>query len=126
MVASMVALTILTANLFSNKNLHARTFFTKHTHAGSIVNTTLPACYIYDLFPSRIPFEPLVWLGLLVLLPLLSPVQSSAYMPSNSRLYTLHPTLYTPKKSHSPCVYAIFFVSLHSNIITLTLTPHLL
>ena len=26
-------------------------FQKKHTHAGSIVNTTLPACYIYDLSP---------------------------------------------------------------------------
>ena len=26
---------------------HSKTFFKKYTHAGSLVNTTLPACYIY-------------------------------------------------------------------------------
>ena len=45
-------------------------------------------------------------------------IVSPSVRPLNrtSRLYTLHPTLYT-KKSHSPCAYAIFLLPLRSNLL---------
>lgn len=49
-------------NLIYIYNLHHdQPFFKKHPHAGSIVNTTLPACYIYILLhSSRISFGYIV------------------------------------------------------------------
>ena len=108
-------------------------FQKKHTHAGSLVNTTLPACYIYVLspFPSNLirassaastPSATLFPATCLVLggsSPSLIPATGFAFasgLANPPRLYTLHHTLYT-KKSHSPCAYAIFLLPLRSNLL---------
>ena len=47
----------ISLNVVNNSlSAHENFFQKKHSHAGSLVNTTLPACSIYDLspFPSNL------------------------------------------------------------------------
>ena len=109
-------------------------FQEKYTHAGSLLNTTLPACYIYDILrSSRIPSEPLVRLVLLVLLsltarpvlgsssPSLIPATGFAFasgLANPPGLYTLHFT----RKNRIVLAHMRFFYYLCGAIYSIVFT----